>query len=62
MELPLDSDHGFPTAILDASEITAIRTAAVSGLATRQAAFYAGEKARKEGPGIEVEIGELPSR
>ncbi len=30
-----DPDHGFPTAILDASEITAIRTAAVSGLATR---------------------------
>ncbi len=31
----LDPEHGFPTAILDASEITAIRTAAVSGLATR---------------------------
>ena len=30
-----DVDHGFPTAILDAGEITAIRTAAVSGLATR---------------------------
>ncbi len=30
-----DPDRGFPTAILDASEITAIRTAAVSGLATR---------------------------
>ncbi len=30
-----DPDHGFPTAILDASEITAIRTAAASGLATR---------------------------
>ncbi len=30
-----DPEHGFPTAILDASEITAIRTAAVSGLATR---------------------------
>lgn len=30
-----DIEHGFPTAILDASEITAIRTAAVSGVATR---------------------------
>ena len=30
-----ESEHGRPTAILDASEITAIRTAAVSGVATR---------------------------
>ncbi len=30
-----DPERGFPVAILDASEITAIRTAAVSGLATR---------------------------
>jgi alanine dehydrogenase len=31
----LDVDHGVPRAILDASEITAIRTAAASALATR---------------------------
>jgi ornithine cyclodeaminase/alanine dehydrogenase-like protein (mu-crystallin family) len=30
-----DTEHGQPLAIMDASEITAIRTAAVSGLATR---------------------------
>src|SRR5205814_5891479 len=30
-----ESEHGRPTAILDASEITAIRTAAASGVATR---------------------------
>lgn len=30
-----DVDHGFPVAIVDASEITAVRTAATSGLATR---------------------------
>ncbi len=30
-----ESEHGRPTAILDASEITAMRTAAVSGVATR---------------------------
>lgn len=30
-----DPEHGFPVAIVDAAEITAIRTAAVSGLATR---------------------------
>ena len=30
-----ESEHGRPTTILDASEITAIRTAAVSGVATR---------------------------
>jgi ornithine cyclodeaminase len=30
-----DPDHGVPRAIMDASEITAIRTAATSGLATR---------------------------
>jgi alanine dehydrogenase len=30
-----DTDHGQPLAIMDASEITAIRTAAVSGVATR---------------------------
>lgn len=29
-----DTEHGLPTGILDASEITAIRTAAVSGVAT----------------------------
>lgn len=29
-----DTEHGLPTAIMDASEITAIRTAAVSGVAT----------------------------
>ncbi|MEM7349496.1 MAG: ornithine cyclodeaminase family protein [Acidobacteriota bacterium] len=33
--LLFDPEHGFPTAIVDAAEITAIRTAAVSGLATR---------------------------
>ncbi len=33
--LLFDSEHGVPRAILDASEITAIRTAAASGLATR---------------------------
>lgn len=33
--LLFDVDHGFPVAIVDASEITAIRTAATSGLATR---------------------------
>ena len=33
--LLLDAEHGQPLAIMDASEITAIRTAAVSGLATR---------------------------
>ena len=30
-----DTDHGSPLAIMDASSITAIRTAAVSGVATR---------------------------
>lgn len=30
-----DTTHGFPTAIMDASSVTAIRTAAVSGVATR---------------------------
>ena len=30
-----DPEHGMPTAILDASEVTAIRTAAASGVATR---------------------------
>ncbi len=30
-----DAEHGVPRAILDASEVTAIRTAAVSGVATR---------------------------
>lgn len=30
-----DVEHGFPTAIVDAAEITAIRTAAASGVATR---------------------------
>jgi ornithine cyclodeaminase/alanine dehydrogenase-like protein (mu-crystallin family) len=33
--LLFDPDHGFPVGILDASEVTAIRTAAVSGVATR---------------------------
>lgn len=33
--LLFDVDHGFPTAVVDASEITAIRTAATSGAATR---------------------------
>jgi ornithine cyclodeaminase/alanine dehydrogenase-like protein (mu-crystallin family) len=33
--LLFDAEHGLPRAILDASEITAIRTAATSGLATR---------------------------
>jgi ornithine cyclodeaminase len=33
--LLFEGDHGLPRAILDASEVTAIRTAAVSGLATR---------------------------
>jgi ornithine cyclodeaminase/alanine dehydrogenase-like protein (mu-crystallin family) len=33
--LLFDSEHGLPRAILDASEITAVRTAATSGLATR---------------------------
>ena len=33
--LLFDAEHGLPRAILDASEITAIRTAAASGLATR---------------------------
>jgi ornithine cyclodeaminase/alanine dehydrogenase-like protein (mu-crystallin family) len=33
--LLFDAEHGLPQAILDASEITAIRTAAASGLATR---------------------------
>ena len=33
--LLFDAEHGLPHAILDASEITAIRTAATSGLATR---------------------------
>lgn len=33
--LLLDPDNGVPLVILDASEVTAIRTAAVSGLATR---------------------------
>src|SRR5260221_169604 len=31
-----DAEHGVPRAILDASEVTAIRTAAVSAVATRQ--------------------------
>lgn len=33
--LLFESEHGVPQAILDASEVTAIRTAAVSGVATR---------------------------
>lgn len=33
--LLFDVDHGFPIAIVDASEITAVRTAATSGAATR---------------------------
>ncbi|HEX9730428.1 MAG TPA: ornithine cyclodeaminase family protein [Thermoanaerobaculia bacterium] len=33
--LLFDPDHGFPIAIADAGEVTAVRTAAVSGLATR---------------------------
>lgn len=33
-----DAEHGFPVAIMDASEVTAIRTAAVSGVATRSLA------------------------
>ena len=33
--LLFEREHGSPVAIVDASEITAIRTAAVSGLATR---------------------------
>ncbi len=33
--LLFDPDHGLPVGILDASEVTAIRTAAVSGVATR---------------------------
>lgn len=33
--LLFDPEHGFPIAIMDASSVTAIRTAAVSGVATR---------------------------
>ena len=33
--LLFDTEHGVPLAIMDASEVTAIRTAAVSGVATR---------------------------
>jgi ornithine cyclodeaminase/alanine dehydrogenase-like protein (mu-crystallin family) len=53
--LLFESEHGCPVALLDAAEITAIRTAAVSGLATRLLArpdagdlamLGAGEQAR----------------
>src|ERR1700722_5998860 len=53
--LLFESEHGCPVAILDAAEITAIRTAAASGLATRLLArqdagdlaiLGAGEQAR----------------
>jgi ornithine cyclodeaminase/alanine dehydrogenase-like protein (mu-crystallin family) len=53
--LLFESDHGQPVALLDAAEITAIRTAAASGLATRLLArteandlalLGAGEQAR----------------
>src|SRR5580692_6264214 len=53
--LLFEADHGQPVALLDAAEITAIRTAAASGLATRLlaqeqagdlAVLGAGEQAR----------------
>lgn len=39
MVVLFESEHGRPVALLDASEITAIRTAAVSGVATRALAL-----------------------
>jgi ornithine cyclodeaminase/alanine dehydrogenase-like protein (mu-crystallin family) len=49
-----DTDHGRPLAILDASEITALRTAAVSGVATRQLARPDASRLAMLGSGVQA--------
>lgn len=50
----LDAEHGQPLAIMDASEITAIRTAAVSGLATRLLAREDADELALLGSGVQA--------
>lgn len=50
----LDAEHGQPLAIMDASEITAIRTAAVSGLATRLLAREDADDLALLGSGVQA--------
>jgi ornithine cyclodeaminase len=49
-----DADHGVPRAILDASEITSIRTAAASGVATRLLAREDARDLAILGTGVEA--------
>jgi ornithine cyclodeaminase len=49
-----ETDHGRPLAILDASEITARRTAAVSGVATRQLARPDAHRLAILGSGVQA--------
>ena len=49
-----ETDHGRPLAILDASEITARRTAAVSGVATRQLARSDAHRLAIIGSGVQA--------
>ena len=49
-----ETDHGQPLAILDASEITARRTAAVSGVATRQLARPNAHRLAILGSGVQA--------
>jgi alanine dehydrogenase len=52
--LLFDPDTGVPTAVLDASSITAIRTAAVSGVATRALALDAAGDLALLGTGVQA--------
>ena len=49
-----DLEHGLPLAILDASEITAIRTAAVTGVATRLLAREDADEVALLGSGVQA--------
>ncbi len=52
--LLFDPEHGLPVGILDASEVTAIRTAAVSGVATRALAREDASELALVGSGVQA--------